>query len=202
MNLLTDALPLTVEVAGREYPIDSSYRCMVRFELLIRSRTVGEAEKAVRSLQSFYPQEMPGDLQAAMDRLLWFYRCGKKERPQRASSMVSQRGAAQEIYSFEYDDDYLYAAFLDQYGLDLQEHPDLHWWKFKAMFKALRQENEIVKIMGYRGMTIDSSMTDGQKRFYAKMKDVHRLPLSEDEEQQLRTLERILMGDGKLPPDA
>ena len=30
----------------------------------------------------------------------------------------------------------------------------LHWWKFKAMFKSLKEDTEIVKIMRYRSMDL------------------------------------------------
>ncbi|WP_242840658.1 Gp15 family bacteriophage protein [Clostridium hydrogeniformans] len=39
---------------------------------------------------------------------------------------------------------------LDQYGADLQNVEYLHWWKFKA----LKEDNEIFKIMGYRYMDL------------------------------------------------
>ncbi|MEG0309200.1 MAG: Gp15 family bacteriophage protein [Clostridium sp.] len=73
--------------------------------------------------------------------------------------------SATQIYSFEYDDDYLYSAFLDQYGVDLQDVEYLHWWKFKSMFKALKEDNEIVKIMGYRAITIDNKMSRDKRHF-------------------------------------
>ena len=40
-----------------------------------------------------------------------------------------------------YDDDYIYSAFLSQYNIDLQDIKHLHWWKFKAMFKSLNEDN-------------------------------------------------------------
>ena len=195
MNILIDDLPHSVLVGGAEYPIDSGYRGMVQFELDMQNHALSETEKVVKGLNSFFTGRVPGDIAGAVDALIWFYTCGRK---QDAPGHAEGGTPARQIYSFEHDADYIYAAFLDQYGLDLQECADLHWWKFKAMFKALRQENEIVKIMGYRTITIDNNMSDSQKRFYAKMKEVHRLPLQEDEAEKLKEIERILMGDGKL----
>ena len=47
----------------------------------------------------------------------------------------------------EFDNDLIYSAFKDQYSIDLQEIEYLHWWKFKAMFDALKDDNKIVEIM-------------------------------------------------------
>ena len=44
--------------------------------------------------------------------------------------------------------------FLEQYGIDLTQEHDLHWWRFKAMFDSLSEKTQFVKIMGYRSMTI------------------------------------------------
>ncbi|WP_165442998.1 Gp15 family bacteriophage protein [Senegalia massiliensis] len=57
---------------------------------------------------------------------------------------------ADNIYSFEHDDEYIYSAFLDQYGIDLKDIKHLHWWKFKSPFKGLKEDNLICKIMRYR----------------------------------------------------
>lgn len=78
------------------------------------------------------------------------------------------RSKVQQIYNYEYDSGYIYAAFLYQYGFDLQDIEYLHWWKFRAMLEALKEDNEIVKIMGYMAMTIDSKMSKEQKASYGK----------------------------------
>ena len=70
-------------------------------------------------------------------------------------------------------------------------------WHRKSA-RALRNDNEFVKIMGYRSMDIPDGMSREQKEFYRKMKELHKLPYSRAEQERLRELERILMGDGKL----
>ena len=47
-------------------------------------------------------------------------------------------------------------------------------------------------------MDIPDGMSREQKEFYRKMKELHKLPHSRAEQERLRELERVLMGDGKL----
>ena len=86
---------------------------------------------------------------------------------------------------------------MEQYGVDLQDTP-LHWWKFRAMFKSLRDDTEFRKIMGYRAVQITSSMTQSQKDFYTKMKQEYALPVSRDEAQKNQDIADALMNGGDL----
>ena len=106
--------------------------------------------------------------------------------------------AWQQVYSFQYDDDYIYAAFLEQYGIDLQDVEDLHWWKFRALFKGLREDTEIVKIMGYRSIEITSKMPKEQREFYKKMQSVHALPIPDAEKEANDLLTEALLHGGDL----
>ena len=125
--------------------------------------------------------------------MLWFYAAGKDgKRP------GTSREGVQNIYSYSYDDEYIYAAFLDQYGIDLQDIPYLHWWKFKAMFVGLQSDSRIVEIMGYRGIEITSQMSSEQKQFYRKMKKQFAIPLPKSEREKLSAIEEALLNGGNL----
>jgi len=66
------------------------------------------------------------------------------------------------------------------------------------MFKSLKEDNEIVKIMGYRSMTINSNMSKEQKDFYSNMKKIYAIPLSKSKKQKVTEIENALMGNGDL----
>lgn len=164
MSLLLDRVPITVNIGGEEVSIHSDFRTAVLFEQMMFDDEFPDDMKAHNALNLFYPT-IPDDTDTAIDRLIWFYSCGRKnERKSKTSENHSR------CYDFEYDDDYIFAAFMQQYGIDLEQTNDLHWWKFSAMFRALPESCEIVKIMGYRTVKIDSKMSDSERRFYTKMK--------------------------------
>lgn len=159
MNILTDLLPKTVTVGGEKCPINTDFRVSIRFELLMQNASLPDQDKALKALELYYPRA-PCDAQGACDGMLWFYRCGKEETARQEGS-GDGGGEARRVYDFAYDADYIYAAFLAQYGVDLQETAYLHWWKFRAMFRALDENCEFVKIMGYRAMRIPAKMPKG-----------------------------------------
>lgn len=185
MNILIDEVPEYVEIDGIEYKINTDFRIGIMFELLIQDNTLTDMEKVEIALNLYYP-EIPHDPIQALEKILWFYRCGKEydaESPQEDTEGTTQQQA---IYSFEHDAEYIYAAFLDQYGIDLQDIEHLHWWKFRALFKGLKEDNLIVKIMGYRAIKIDDNMTDSEKKFYRRMKKIYALPDDRTQEEKER----------------
>lgn len=194
-NIILDVLPETVEIDGVEYQINSDFRISILFELLMQDDEVGKRQKLMSGLRLYYPV-VPQNLTEAVDKMIWFYRCGREAEEDRPGK--SGGGRAKQVYSFQYDDDYIYAAFLEQYGIDLQDVEDLHWWKFRALFKGLREDTEIVKIMGYRSIEITSKMSKEQSEFYKKMQSVHALPIPDAEKEANDLLTEALLHGGDL----
>ncbi len=199
MNILLDLLPDTVDIGGVEYPINTDFRISILFELMMQDSSLPDEEKMQEAIRLYYP-EIPHDLKEAVEKLIWFYRCGKVEKAKKNTASQEEEENMQErlVYSFEHDDRYIYAAFLSDYGIDLQDVEDLHWWKFRAMFLALNDSCEFKKIMGYRSMRITSTMSKEQRAFYEKMQRVHALPIPDDEQEKYDAITRALMGDGDL----
>ncbi|MEG2018069.1 MAG: bacteriophage Gp15 family protein [Clostridium sp.] len=189
MNLLIDVIPKSVNIEGEDYEINSDFRTSILFELLMQDNTIREEEKIFMALELYYPV-IPKNIKEAIEQMLWFYRCGKEVTSSKGSSKGSR---VTQIYSFDYDDDYIYSAYLDQYGIDLQDIEYLHWWKFKAMFKALKEGNELVKIMGYRSMDLSKIKDKDQKAYYNKMKKLYEIPVAKDEREKLSDIEEALL---------
>lgn len=195
MNILIDTLPETVMVGGQEYEIRTDFRISVMFELLMQDESLNNRKRIEKALVLYYP-EIPRDYEEAVEALLWFYRCGREDNPQKQK--IAARKGKTRVYSFDYDDDYIYAAFMTQYGIDLQDVEYLHWWKFRAMFNSLTNQNEFVKIMEYRSIDIKDDMPKEQKSFYRKMKRLHALPVSKDEDEKQNAIEAALLNGGDL----
>lgn len=168
MNLLTDRLPEEVEINGKWRPIRTGFSIGVQFELLMQDAARNDEELLFRALELYYPS-IPDDLSVALDRLLWFYRCGRDpegEKPYERNRSSAQR--VRRVYSFEQDADLIFAAFWETYGIDLSRE-DLHWWKFRALFSALPPDCEFSRVVGYR--TADTrGMPKKQKQVYEKLK--------------------------------
>lgn len=194
MNILVDLLPKKVDIDGKYYEINWDFRTSILFEMMMDDVELSDEEKLIKGIELYYPV-IPENLEEAIEKIIWFYSCGKETNNESGTVSNSKND---KIYSLEYDDEYIYSAFLSQYGIDLQDIEDLHWWKFKAMFKSLNEENQIVKIMGYRAMDIPNDMPNDQKEFYRKMKKLYELPRSKSEIEKVREIENALLGNGDL----
>lgn len=211
MNLLIDRPPETVNIRGTEYEINSDFRASVLFELLMQDDDADDIQKLERALELYFPYGCPEgeSITDIFKAIIWFYRCGRSDkewrpsRPQRGEGDDTEEGredagSSEKAYSFDYDDEYIYAAFRQQYGIILTEVEHMHWWEFRAMFKGLDHNCEFAKIMGYRTATITSDMSKTEKAFLHKMKSVHALPISEKERQEADALIDALMNGGDI----
>lgn len=168
-------LPTTVEIDGTEYPINWDFRAAVQFEILLEEET-DDAQIVFQMLSIFYG-DVPENILAAVNKALEFYAGGEeKEKNQEKTGKTKP-------YSFRVDWDYLYAAFLEQYGIDLQDAP-LHWWKFRAMFQSLSSNTKFGEIVGYRTIQLSGKMSREHRDFYRKMKKEYALPKANSKEQK------------------
>ena len=174
MNLLLDRLPTDFE--GLE--IETNFRSFILFELLMQDNELKIEEKIYLALKIFY-KDIPSslkikDLKKMTDGIVWFYTCGEEEKP--VKNKKTEDRPQQKIYSFKYDAKYIYSAFLDQYGIDLNEIKYLHWFKFRALFESLKDDNKICEIMGYRAIDLNKIKDEEEKKKYRKLKNKWALP--------------------------
>lgn len=79
------------------------------------------------------------------------------------------------VYDFDEDFEYLWGAFLSEYGIDLAEC-SMHWWKFRALMMSLSEDCRFSKILAYRSMDTSKIENREVRRFYEKMKRRLSLP--------------------------
>ena len=191
MSLLTEKAPLSVEIGGQYYEIDADFRNCIRFEQLMFDPQVPEDLRGVLALNLFYP-EIPPDLPEAINKILWVYSATQEDNRKAPNS-----GRQKRIYSLEHDADYIFAAFMADYGIDLNEIEFLHWWKFRALFSGLKPDNLICKIMEYRAADL-SKLKGEQKKFYQQMQKQYALPIPQAEQEKCDAIAELLMQGGDV----
>ena len=180
-NMLLDRLP---QFTKQGLKIRTDFRESIKFELLMQDSKITEKEKIMLALKLYYYDiSKIKDIKLAINEILWFYRCGK-EIQQQKESKKDEAKAAKQIYSYEFDDEYIYSAFMEQYKIDLNSIKYLHWWKFKALFNSLNESTQFVKIMGYRAMNISKIKDKEMKLNYKKMQKIYALPDMRSEEEK------------------
>ena len=169
INIITDKLPKTVEICGKEYPINSDFRAAVEFEILIQSDASSRRKTrgAIRLFFGDSPPPFPENV--LVEAAAEFYAGSGGDTDDRPKK------SRKRIYSFAQDGDYIAAAFRSQYGIDLLTVPYMHWYEFRALFKGLEESCEIVKIMGYRAADPSKIKYKPERERIARLQEIYKI---------------------------
>lgn len=179
-NLLLDKLP---QYSKSGLKLRTDFRESIKFELLMQDSKLDEQTKIMQALRLYYyDMSKIKNVKEAIEDILWFYACGRKE--QKVDKNKNEEKSNKQIYSYEFDDEYIYSAFMEQYKIDLNSIRYLHWWKFKALLNSLNENTQFVKIMGYRSIDLSKIKNKDMKLNYKKLKKQYALPDMRTSEQK------------------
>ena len=178
-NLLTNKLPQHTDSGLR---IRTDFRESIKFELLMQDRDIEDERKVKMILNLYYyrPEQIT-NIKQALEEVVWFYTGGDKKENTNINNNSNNK---KQIYSYEFDAEYIYSAFMQQYKIDLNSIRYLHWWKFKALFVNLNEDVLFSKIMQYRAIELNTIKDKEMKKFYKKMKRLYALPDMRTEEEK------------------
>ena len=180
-NILLDKLP---QYTSSGLKIRTDFRESIKFELLMQDNKIDEQTKIMQALKLYYYDlSQITDVKQAINDILWFYAGGKKDINIEETKTDNTENKKQ-IYSYEFDDEYIYSAFMEQYKMDLNSIKYLHWWKFKSLMNGLSENIQFVKIMGYRAIDLSKIKDKDMKANYKKLKKQYALPDMRSEEQK------------------
>lgn len=192
MNILIDKLPCSVIVDNIDTEIVSDFRTSILFEQLMKDNSVNDDVKIELALNLYFPKQYIINTVDAVNKIIWFYGGGKDIKESSNKSSNSSKNA--NIYDFEQDADYIYAAFMEQYKIDLADIDYLHWWKFKSLFYGLNKDIQLSKIMFYRSVELTDDMTKNERKFYRDMKRLYALEDMRSEEEKEQDFNDCLAG--------
>lgn len=192
MIRLTEKPPVSVEIGGTQVPVNADFRVMLRIDDL-REEGMTDAERGIESLRLFYGK-VPSDIETATERMLWFMRCGEKEKKAAARSGKPDKPD----FSFVCDAPLILAAFRDQYGVDLVDVDFLHWWEFRALLDGLRSGHLFCEVRRIRSMDLGKIKDNDQRKYYREMQKIYALPLPENQQEELDAIAEALMHGGDV----
>lgn len=180
MNILTDALPETVEIDGKQCKIRADFRTWIKAAQIFASGSI-DTDKIVYLIDlifGYIPPKFNEMWRAVMD----FYCPPKLNRGGKPSGNKRR-------YDYDCDADMICAAFMQQYGIDLTVS-DMHWYRFRALFENLDEQTQFVKVMQYRSVKLSDIKDKEQRNFYRKMQQMYKLPDNRTEQQKQADFER------------
>lgn len=177
MSILTKSLPSVLVISGKEYPINTDFRVWLKFSEIINDRSRTKTSKA-NSLVMLVFGEIPENAVDCLRGAELFFAGEPEEK-------AGPGGRKKRTFDFSQDAELIYAAFYQQYGIDLCS-ADLHWWQFRALFEGLGSTTQFIKVLEYRSMEIDKIEDKKMRAFYAKMKKQYALPDNRTQEERER----------------
>lgn len=152
----------TIMIDGEKTPIDPDFRLMCR---LYSGENV---------LKDFYFAGLPVgvSMEKAVEAMLDFYLDGIA--PYRDREKHEESGEKPlPVFDFAEDEALFYAAFLGEYGVDLNR-AKLHWFDFCALFKGLPDECRLKQVIQVRSTKMSDVPKYDRKRI-AHLKQVYAL---------------------------
>lgn len=165
-NMLLDRYP--TEYKG--YLLRTDYRVGIQITLVLEDLDLEDDERMLKALELLYGCGIPDDINLALNGLKWFMSCGRhcneddieyldsSDVDDEVDENMSDNGKI--AYDFDIDSDIIYASMFTQFGVEIDKEK-IHWFKFIAMFKALK-DTELNDLMYYR--TVDISKLPKQQR--------------------------------------
>ena len=124
--MISRRLPKSVEIDGVEYPINKGgdYEMILDVIEVLNAEDLSEKERAVYALTIFYNYNIPENMQAALEKMMWFISCGEEadETDKKAKPLVS----------WEKDFPLMVAPINRVIGYDVRSDEYCQWWKFIA----------------------------------------------------------------------
>ena len=165
------ALPNTVLVGGKAFSVYTDFSIWMRFVNAYEKWD----KKGELDISYLFKNELPVFHSIEDYAPVFEFAYPKNQIPRGEPS-------SERILDYEIDSDYIYAAFYQQYGIDLLEIKELHWHKFKALLNGLCEETRLYEIMGHRSYT--GEKIKSQEEIYRRLKEAWSLPEIETEEQK------------------
>lgn len=189
MGFLTDYEDNLVEFQGKKYKIDLSYDTVLNLQRMYREKLLDDGDLLVESLRLLHIPEK------VILTLSWQQRYDLLEKICKEKISIRHRpkiGKQQKLFDFEDDGEYIYASFMQAYGIDLiEQQGKLPWQRFTALFQGLPEKTKIREVMRIRDMDIPEYNGRNQKEIQQIMELKTYYALGYYEENGADGLERL-----------
>ena len=164
MNLLTDSLPTKILIKNKVFHINCDYRTVIKIILAFEDEELTPNEKSYIMLKLLYKEDIPDDyLEEAIKKAIKFIDLGQE---------IKETEPVQRVFSYKKDGNYIFSGINQTHHIDLESMPNLHWWKFMALFMDMGTECTFNELIYYRKRKIEGKLTKEEKKKYREIKDL------------------------------
>ena len=170
IDLTKHVLPDAIIVDGRAFRIKTDFTHWINFSQKIDERA------PLLDFDYIYIEEKPEDRAAGFNELMTFF-INKRELPH-----VRESGSHEKFLDYTLDADLIFAAFWQQYQIDLVEIKHLHWWKFQALLFGLK-DTKLADVMSFRGY--DENDKTSYKDYMKRQREAWKIDTPDPEAQRI-----------------
>lgn len=164
MNILTSTLPTKIKVNNHIYDVNYDYRTIINILLAFEDQELTQEEKVYIMLNNLYKDNIPEEeIEEAANKAIKFIDCGKSYSTNKTKTRV---------YSFDKDASYIFTGINSTHHIDIDEKPNLHWWKFVDFFMDMSNECMFGELVYYRTRRAEGKLTKEEQKQYKKIKDL------------------------------
>lgn len=183
-----------IEISGTEYPINASFDVILKLINLLKEKCLSDINKLRISVKLLFGRKtellkLPINDQAEVIRQVFdkYLKDPKSNKPVKRDLQGNVMPELEEdekkvLYSISYDAEYIYASFMQAYGIDLiEQQGKLHWFKFKALLSGLPDGTKFQQVMSIRSWEKPSKSKDAHESQMKKLQKIYALPETESE---------------------
>lgn len=177
MSLLTDIFTEYVHYGLYKYKTCCSFDNVLEVQRLFRDESLTDTDKVEQALRMLVKNRFKVWILSEREKKE-LLNCVIKEQinlPKRPVVRPQQKS-----FDFWLDGEYIYASFMQEYGIDLiEQQGKLHWKKFVALFQGLPENTKIREIMRIRSMDIPQYNGKNQRQIQdiQELKSYYALPV-------------------------
>ncbi|MBQ7975408.1 MAG: hypothetical protein IJ300_06950 [Clostridia bacterium] len=168
--------PECIVVDNKKYAVHTDFRNWIKIDELIFGGSL--TDKSLAEILALCYKKLPPNVEAAYKEIINFHNLNRTFK-----KSANRSGSQKRIISFVADEQYVSAAFLSEYKIDLNS-TEMHWFKFKSLFDGLPPTQKICEIMNIRAVDIGTIKDKQTKSHYRRLKSLYRLPDNRSEEEK------------------
>nr|DAQ62376.1 MAG TPA: hypothetical protein [Caudoviricetes sp.] len=144
--------PEFAEIDGEEYKINTDYKYALECFKIIDNASISDMERAIAVVSVLFGREdkngdivgIPKNLEKALEKATIFLSCGKENKNIKETK---------KDMDFEYDKEFIYASFISDYNIDL-ENKEMHFWKFCSLISGLTEDSILNRVRDLRNTNL------------------------------------------------
>lgn len=178
------ALPKSLTVADKEYPIRSDFRVALLIFQAYNDPDLSDYEKMMICVRCLFEKE-PDNLNEALKSAVWFLDGG---------SMPKTKQQNYKLMDWEQDEGIIFPAVNRVAGFETRSTEYLHWWTFLGFFNEIG-EGLFATVVRLRNKKSKGKKLEKEEReFYQEHKELIDIQTkySEEEQDEIDRLNRIL----------